>query len=176
MPLGGRIYAYPYPGQCGHACSYNELLAALDTPTGLATEVRHQRLTLLTMLGNMEAWLGRRVLSVSLPQFEADFDGTVRCIATFLGLSGARARSFVHAAAKHDLKRQGVESTSTGVSSPARVAQHVTRDRPERAALRETLIESGAFGPHLAEIDALLAALLADGSERYGCPLAPPTL
>ena len=111
--------------------------------------------------------------------WEAAVDGRVEVIpaeVTGLGMAAAVAWLAAGVAAMGKVKKAAVVQVVVAAVLAMGFSAATVEAAVKRAALREMLIESGAFGPHLAEIDALLAALLADGSERYGCPLAPPTL
>merc|ERR1711907_595913 len=120
------------------------------------------------MLANMQAWRNdAKVLSVSLSQFEVEYDMAIRCIAVFLGLSGSAFKHFSRNAAKLDVKRM------------KHVPAHVTRGRysnDQNLALQRALVDGGAFGSQFDATSSLYEELLDRSSQLYGCPRAPRSL
>ncbi|CAE8647799.1 unnamed protein product [Polarella glacialis] len=150
---------------CGFGCTYGELLHGVNETLGVQLEFRNQRLTLQTMLANMQNWRDDpKVLSLSLGQFESDYKKTIRCIGEFLRLSEAQASSFLASAQRHDL----------GGRKNARQRGHSTRTRYRKEAnlaLQKVLIDSGAFGNQLEAITSLYHDSLDRGTQLYGCPI-----
>merc|ERR1712032_436415 len=146
-----------------------DLAVTLNVSDGLLMEFRNQRLTLQTMLSNMQAWLGdTAVLTVAIPQFIQDFDGTLRCIAAFLRLGNGNVHNhFLALSQRHDIARmRETPSHSTW-------ARHSAMAISE---MRRFIMESGVFGEQLKIITALYDELLEDGSRLYGCPRTPTTV
>merc|ERR1712216_125627 len=115
-----------------------------------------QRLTLQTMITNMQAWQDDpNVMSVSLGQFTDNFDGTVKCIADFLKDSfrgdESKYRAFLEKARKHDLSR---------VKQKPKHASGFRKSRESTAVLRDTLISTGVFGAQLSAIDEMFSNAL----------------
>ena len=73
--------------RCAYKCSYKQLLSRVDTLTGLHLEKFRSRLTLYHMSRNLRRWnSSREVLHLSVDDLWLDFNGTFRCLLSFLGL------------------------------------------------------------------------------------------
>lgn len=71
--------------RCGFQCSYGELLDMHSEEDGVMLEFFNMRLSIQTMLANMQAWANDpRVLHVSSADLEVDYNQTMACIALFL--------------------------------------------------------------------------------------------
>lgn len=145
--------------RCKFDCNYKELLSMHNEEDGLRLEFVHMRLSITTMLINMQTWLNEpHVLPLSLYQLQVNFNQTIKCIADFLGMKAKVRGRFIQNAFK---------------SQSLAELQHIlvsSRTVHNISAMRETLLRSNLFGDQLTVLSQLHDSILERSSQLYGCP------
>jgi len=143
-------------GLCSDECSYFDLLQALPDVEGIFVEAVGMRGQTQTMLSNLRDWApDPNVLHLSVAHLAADYDKTIRCVESFLGVRGlGRA----HLPALDSLRVSSLDP-------------HVTAGKFDNARLRKTLLDVSAWASDFARARQMLSDIFVRQGLQYDCPV-----
>jgi len=144
-------------GLCSEQCPYLGLLRSLPEEEGILVEAVGMRRQTQRMLSNVLAWASDpNVLHLSIEHLGADFDKTMRCIDSFLGLRGFRPEHL----------KTLEESLRLKPTDP-----HLTGGKYDNARIENTLLSAIAWASEFSSASQVLSDIFVRQGLHYDCPV-----